>query len=163
VNTLWPIVVMALLLVSPSATAQQANVDTLSEFRKLILERLPPPGGGSFRQSLTQLFGLSGEVKVVTAAEMVFPDQHRISLTFATNSADVFLSESRPAAGGLVMTVFHTDTAFSLRGAASGATADSLRLIDSDSVATNFKELTALWDRHLPNMLERQRASLTPQ
>jgi len=162
VKSLWAVVVIALLLLSPSATARQANVETLAEFKKLILARLPPQGG-VLRPTLTRLFGLASDLRVVTATEIVFPDQHRISMTFATNSADVFLSESRPAPDGLTMTVFHTDMALSLRSAASGATADTLQVIDSDFAVTNFKELIALWDRHLPTMLERQRASLMPQ
>jgi hypothetical protein len=151
----WPIVVIALLQFGPAASAQESTVQNLAWLKKVIIERLPSPGG-VFRESLSQLFGLSGEVRVVKASEVVLADQHRSSLTFATNSEDVFLTDSRPTPDGVTMTLFHTDMALRLRAVASGATADSLQLKAADeSTAGQFKEVIALWETQLQRLRER--------
>jgi hypothetical protein len=107
--------------------------------------------------NLSRLFGTPAEIRILKAAEIAFREQ-RLSLTFSTNSPDIFLMDSRTTPTGTVVTVFHTDLTFALRAAASGGAVNDLQPVADDSkAASQFRELLMTWDRHLPRMLEQQR------
>jgi hypothetical protein len=148
---------LILLHLSFVNAAQQPSGDQFGKFRAIILERVRDNGVPP-RQALARVFSLPADMRVVPAAEVVLPDKHRFSLTLSINSTDVFLMESRDTAGNVVVTVFHTDLNGALRGAASGATVDSLELLpDVDAMTNQFQEVLATWQRALPQMMEARR------
>ena len=88
---------------------------------------------------------------MIRAVELVFPNEHHLSITFSTTSTDVFLSQTTKTDGKTVVTVFHTDPSLVLRAAASGESDDNLQLIVNDgSVAADFREVLSTWERLLP-------------
>ena len=100
---------------------------------------------------IAQLFGIPGEVRVINASEIVFPDQRHLTLTFSINSTDIVMTETKKMSDGTsLLTAFHTDLSLILRGVASGADVNSLNLVptDADSVSA-FRQVLLTWDRHL--------------
>jgi hypothetical protein len=157
--------VLALLHVT-TIVAQEPNTENFGRFRALIMERMARSAvrigltdhGTPLDGRLSQVFGMPGEIRVIKAAELVFPDEHRLTLTFSTNSTEVIVTEVKKTSDGtLLLTAFHTDLTLILRGSASGADVQSLNLVPTDMhTLSAFREVLRTWDRHLPQMLEPQ-------
>lgn len=96
------------------------------------------------------------QTRVLRAAEMAFHERRR-SLSFSTNSTDVFLTDTTTTNGTTRMFVFHTDLNLILRGTAAGSDTDHLEAvpIDNDTV-TAFRNALLTWDGFLPGMLGRR-------
>jgi hypothetical protein len=159
------------LLSAASIVAQEPSAENFVRARVLVIDRLTrsaerieeltgkrPPDGTPLNANVSAIFGIPDETRVIRAAEIVFRDDHRFTLTFATNSTDMILTESKKTSDGtLLLTVFHTDLTFALRNAASGVDINSLQSFDSESNAQSvFHEVLMTWDRHLPRMLDWQ-------
>ena len=103
------------------------------------------------------VFGVPDDIRILTDAEMVFTGR-RLTLTFSTNTTDLFLTDSRKTPSGTVVTVFHTDLMLVLRAAASGVSASDLqRIAKNDDAENQYREVLLRWDRELPQMLERHK------
>ena len=157
-------VAICMLLHVTSTMAQEPNADNFSRLRAQVIERLARSSdrlGRAFNgiplaTNVSQVFGIPSETRVIKAAEMVFPDQHHLTLTFSVNSTDILLTEMKKMSDGiLLLTAFHTDLTLVLRGAASGPDTDSLHLVSHDiDTVSAFREVLLTWDRQLLRSLE---------
>ena len=155
------VAVLTLIQVSSVAAGQQSAAHAFGEFKTQVLERVE--GKGVPRAPLSQVFGLPDDMLVIRAAEVAFRDQHRLSLILSVNSTDMFLAESKNTPTGTVLSVFHTDLSLALRAAAAGADLNSLQVVSADEVSSQFRDVLATWERHLPLMLERARKKAARQ
>jgi hypothetical protein len=168
---LLSITALCVLLSAASIVAQEPSAENFGRYRAQVIDRLTrsaeriegltgrrPPNGTPLNANVSGIFGIPNETRVIdNAAEIAFRDDHRITLTFATNSTDIILTESKKTSDGTLLRVFHTDLTLALRGAASGVDANSLQPFDNESDAQSvFRDVLMTWDRHLPRMLERQ-------
>ena len=165
-KNLFVAALLAVLQIIPAA-AQEPNVETFARSRAhfvgLFEASVAKMGRGPARRTgaadpVAQIFGIPDETTMLLAAEVMFADQRKISITFGVNSTDVILAQTRPTPTGTLVTVFHTDLTLILRGAASGESADMMRLTASDSDSqSEYRELLTAWEYHLPRMLEAAR------
>jgi hypothetical protein len=156
--------VICMLLIVMSTAAQEPNAENFFRLRAQIIERLTRSSerlgrtldGNPVAANVSQVFGIPSETRVIKAAEMVFPEQHHLTLTFAINSTDILLTETKKTSDGtLLLTVFHTDPTLALRGAASGPDTGRLHVVTNDSDAISaFREVLLTWDRQLLRSLE---------
>jgi hypothetical protein len=162
---LLTVAMIVLLHMTPMA-AQEPISEAFTRFRAQVIERFEDsvarfgPGLRTVRPGtpnpLPSLFG-TDNTRVITAAEIVFPNEHRLSITFSTSSTDLFLSETTKTDGDTVVTVFHTDLSLMLRAIAVGASDNNLQLVANDSnAAFEFQEVLRFWEGHLPRILERR-------
>ena len=158
--------VICMLLNATPTVAQEPNADNFNRLKAQVIERLAQSSerigialnGSPVASNVAQVFGIPSETRVIKAAEMVFPDGHHLTLTFAINSPDILLTETKKTSGGtLLLTAFHTDLNLLLRGAASGANANNLHLVSTDSdTLSAFRDVLLTWDRHLARSLTLQ-------
>jgi hypothetical protein len=159
-----PAAAISTLLSVASAVAQEPSAEIFSRFRAEMMERLSRSAartgitdyGTPLDADVSQAFGIPAGIRVIKAAEIVFRDEHHLTLTFSTNSTDILLTETKKAADGtLVLTAFHTDPTLILRGAASGLDASHLQVVPAGTETVSaFRQVLLTWDRRLPRMLE---------
>jgi hypothetical protein len=164
-------VVGALLCRTAVTLAQDPRAENFGRFRTTIIDRferntsqLESKGvdtarldsGKRLDPNVSAAFGLPNDVRVVKAAEIVFPDGRRLTFAVSTNTTDIVLGEAKAAPDGTsLLMAFHTDPTLALRGAASGADTNTLRPVPIDGdAASAFRNVLIAWDRVLPNMLE---------
>ena len=147
--------VAAWVLSLTTMAAQEPSVENFTRYRAHMVERLQGAEGRRLNSNLILVFGVPDDTRILTDAEIAFPGR-RLTLTFATNSTDVFLTDSRKTPLGTVVTVFHTDLTLALRAAGSGESVSVLQRMPNDEDAENqFHEVLLRWNRELPQMLER--------
>jgi hypothetical protein len=150
------LLLIALVLLQVSMTAQEPSAENFRRFREHAIDRLKGFEGRPLNSNLYAVFHIAEDIRIVTDAEMVLPG-HRLSLTFATNSPDIFLTDSHKMATGTHVTVFHTDMTLALRAAAAGESVSTLqRIISDENVSSHFRDVVLKWNRELPQMLARQ-------
>ena len=165
-KNLFVAAILALLQIIPAA-AQEPNVETFAcsraHFGGLFEASVAKIGRGPASRTgaanpVAQIFGIPDQTTMLLAAEVVFADQRGISITFGVDSSDVIFTQTRQAPTGTLVTAFHTDLRLILRGAASGESADKMRLTASDSDSqSEYRQLLTAWEYHLPRMLEAPR------
>lgn len=134
---------------------QKPNAENFKRYRTEAVRHLKGSEGRRANSNLLMVFGIPEDIRILTDAEIAFPDRRRLTLTFSTNSTDVFLTDSRKTPSGTVVTVFHTDLTLVLRAAGSGVSISDLQRIATDnSVESQFQEVLMKWDRELPQILE---------
>lgn len=155
-NGMSSLLTVALVLLQVGMTAQEPSAENFRRFREHAIERLKGVEGRRLNSNLYAVFDIAEDTLIVTDAEMVLPG-HRLSLTFATNSSDIFLTDSHKMDTGTHVTVFHTDLTLALRAAAAGESVSKLqRIITDENVSSHFRDVVLKWNRELPQMLVRQ-------
>ena len=152
-----------LLQTAVTAGAQQPSVENFQRFRIYALGRAQASGLRPVNQHIVTVFGLTGDIRILTDGEMVLSGR-RLTLTFSASSLDVFFTDAHATQSGTVVTVFHSDVSLALRAAAVGERTSMLRRMSTDNaVASHFREVLLKWDKDLPQMLavEERREKLT--
>jgi hypothetical protein len=159
-------VALLVLLQIASTAAQEPNPETFTRYRAQAIERIARSlerlrgtkfDGERLDANISLVFGIPSDTRVINVAEIAFRDEHHITLTFGTSSADIVLTESKKTPDGTLLVVFHTDLTLALRGAASGPDLNNLqRFANQADAESAFRDVLMTWDRQLSRMLERQ-------
>ena len=82
-----------------ATSAQEPRAENFKRFRAYVIERLDDVPGKRANSNLINVFGIDKDIGIVTDAEMAFAG-HRLSLSFATRSSDMFLTDLQKTPAG---------------------------------------------------------------